>query len=189
MMKLINYLILFLLPSFVMAAELADDSVYNIESSWLDQNNQQMEISQLQGHVQIVAFIYTYCEHTCPTIISKLKQINKNIPDEINDQVRVSLISLDPDRDTPQILKAYMKKNTLDESKWTLLNGQSDDVLEFAALFGVRYKPMGESDIAHSNMITLLDKDGVIRYQMKGLNESVADIVKEIELAISTADS
>ena len=188
-MKLIKYLILFLVPSFVMATELADNSVYNIESNWRNQNNQQLEISELQGHVQIVAFIYTYCEHTCPTIISKLKQIKKKIPDELHDQVRLSLISLDPGRDTPQILKSYMEKNALDESKWTLLNGQSDDVLEFAALFGVRYKPMGESDIAHSNMITVLDKDGVIRYQMKGLNESVANIVKEIELAASSADS
>ncbi|MFT5609197.1 MAG: hypothetical protein ACI9PZ_003016 [Parvicella sp.] len=43
----------------------------------------------------------------------------------------------------------------------------SRDVLALAALFDVRYKPMGESDIAHSNVVTLVDKEGVICNQLR----------------------
>ena len=63
---------------------------------------------------------------------------------------------------------------------WQMLSGDADDVLELAALFGVRYKPMDSGgDIAHSNMITLLDKQGRILYQLKGLNQ---DFDKMLEL-------
>ena len=63
-----------------------------------------------------------------------------------------------------------------------MFNGDPDDVLELAALFGVRYKPMNntEKDIAHSNMISILDKAGRIHYQMKGLDASLEQVVVEI---------
>lgn len=188
-MKLRQIFFILLLPSMISAAELVDDSVYHIESYWLDQNSQRIQINQLQGHIQVVAFIYTYCEHTCPTIISKLKLITQKIPANLQADVKVSLISLDPARDTPEILKTYMIKHALNDQQWTMLHGNADDVLELAALFGVRYKPMGESDIAHSNMITVLDKNGVIRFQMKGLNEDVNSIIKEIKIAVDSAQS
>jgi protein SCO1/2 len=60
------------------------------------------------------------------------------------------------------------------------LHGDPDDVQALSALFGVRYKPMGVSDIAHSNMLTILDQQGVIRYQMKGLGENLNTIAGEI---------
>ena len=188
-MKLVKLLLIFFMPLWVTANEYVDESVYQIESFWHDQNNQQLEIGTLVGEVQLVAFIYTYCEHTCPTIISKLKQISQKIPEKIKAHTKVTLISLDPERDTPQILKEYMQKHSLDEQYWTMLNGTPDDVLELAALFGVRYKPMGESDIAHSNMITVLDTRGVIRYQMKGLSEGVDDVINEIENSAAAIDA
>ena len=188
-MKLFSFLFLCLVSCFSIATDLVDESVYQIESSWIDQSNRQIEIGELHGKIQIVAFIYTYCEHTCPTIISKLKQIKQKIPAENKDDVRVTLISLDPERDTPEILKLYMKKHNLNEKHWIMLNGSPDDVLELAALFGVRYKPMGESDIAHSNMISILDKEGVLRYQMKGLNRETNEVIKAIVNAMNSDQS
>ena len=182
-MKLINLFILLLFPVSVLATELDDNSVYHIDSNWQNQNDRQLNINELQGNVQVVAFIYTYCGHTCPTIIANLKQIEKKVPAELQPQVKITLISLDPGRDTPEVLRAYMEKNNLDEQRWTMLNGDPDDVLELSALFGVRYKPMGQSDLAHSNMITVLDDQGVIRYQMKGLGEGINRVVKEINAA------
>lgn len=180
-MKSLRLLVFLILPMYTSAAELADDSVYHVGSSWTNQGGQQINISQLQDHIQVVAFVYTYCEHTCPTIIARLKQIEKSIPAEILPRVHITLVSLDPERDTPQVLKAYMQKHHLDEQRWTMLNGDPYDVLELSALFGVRYKPMGESDIAHSNMITVLDDQGIIRYQMKGMGEDIGRVVKEID--------
>ncbi|MFA0813694.1 SCO family protein [Microbulbifer epialgicus] len=161
-------------------AELPNDSVYHVESSWLDQNGSKLNISELQGKVQIISFVYTYCEHSCPVILANLRQIEKQIPTSEKLEVQFSLISLDPERDSPDLLRHYMQKNQLNECRWLMLNGDPDDVLELSNLLGVRYKPMNNKDIAHSNMITVLDKQGKIRYQMKGLNEGLEKVISEI---------
>ena len=93
------------------------------------------------------------------------------------------LVSLDPKRDTPEVLSRYMQTHNLSSGDWNMLNGDPDDVRELAAVIGVRYRPMDleGSDIAHSNMITVLDREGVISYQMKGLDEGLEKIVDAID--------
>jgi protein SCO1/2 len=160
---------------------LSDDSVYQLPSHWRDQNNAPLELADLVGKIQVVAFIYTYCEHSCPVILSTLKRIDKKLSGEQKQQLNFLLISLDPDRDTPDILNAYMNKNNLAQTRWRLLHGNADDVLELAALFGVRYKPMdANNDIAHSNMITILDRQGVIDYQMQGISDDLSESLAAI---------
>ncbi|MFS1522820.1 SCO family protein [Microbulbifer sp. 2304DJ12-6] len=169
-------------------AELPDDSVYHAESEWRDQNNNEITISALQGKVQVIAFVYTYCQHSCPVILSKLRNIEKKISSSDITAVQFTLVSLDPERDSPELLKRYMQEHDLDECRWVMLNGNPDDVIEFSALLGVRYRPMNndKKDIAHSNMITVLDKQGKINYQMKGLNEGPEETVSNIlELVLS----
>ena len=63
----------------VAAAELPDELIYYIESDWINHNNENVNITSLQGKVQVVAFVYTYCEHSCPIILAKLKYIENNI--------------------------------------------------------------------------------------------------------------
>ena len=160
---------------------LPDNSVYHIESSWQDQHGEAFSITELQGSVRLVAFVYTYCEHTCPIIISRIKSILRTLSEDAKKNTIVTLVTLDPERDTVERVKEYMKIKDLDDQGWQILVGSPDDVLELSALFDVRYKPMGESDIAHSNVITLLDKQGVIRLQLRTLSESTQKLTELIE--------
>ena len=169
------------------AESLPDDSIYNIESTWLNQSKVSVQIEKLSGQVQVIAFVYTYCEHSCPIIISRLKAIAKNIPDDAINSVHFSLFSLDPKRDTPEQLKLFAQKHNLDEKHWSFYNGDPDQVLELAALVGVRYKPMNNEndDIAHSNMITVLDKQGRIAYQVKGFEEDLQTVINVINAKVN----
>ena len=172
------------------AKELPDNSIYHVDSAWVNQQNTPLKIGDLAGKVQVVAFIYTYCEHSCPIIMSKLKRIESLLTTEQKKQLQFLLVSLDPERDTPEALDNYMLKHKLDRNHWLMLNGDPDDVLELSALVGVRYKPMDNEgkDIAHSNMITVLDKDGQIHHQMKGLGESTEQVVEAIGVAVLVDD-
>jgi len=174
--------LLLAIPAAWAAPELPNDSVYHVASNWVNQNGGKVNIADFQGKVQVVAFVYTYCEHSCPFIIANLKGIEREIPAETKADVQFSLVSLDPARDSPEVLKQYMLDHDLDEQLWTMLNGNPDDVLELSALLGVRYRPMDNEakDIAHSNMITVLDRQGRIHYQMKGLNEGLEAVVSAI---------
>ena len=182
-------LIMFL-PTAWAASELPSDSIYHVGSYWLNQNSERMNIADFRGKVQVVAFVYTYCEHSCPFIIANLKHIESELAPELKGQVQISLVSLDPARDSPDVLKRYMLEHDLDEQLWTMLNGDPDDVLELSALMGVRYRPMDSDtrDIAHSNMITVLDRQGRIHYQMKGLNEGLDPVVSAIMRTIKATN-
>jgi protein SCO1/2 len=169
------------IPASFAASTLPQDSVYQLATQWRDQDNTQLTLAELGGTVQIVAFMYTYCEHSCPVILSTLKKIDNQLTDQQKQEVNFLLISLDPERDTPAALKAYMSKGNLPQSRWRMLNGDADDVLELAAVFGVRYKAMDmNNDIAHSNMITVLGKQGTIEYQMKGLSNDLSTTIDAI---------
>ncbi|MCO1335289.1 SCO family protein [Microbulbifer sp. OS29] len=182
--------LLFPIPSAWSNSNLPDDSVYHVASSWLDQNGRKINISDLQGRVQVVSFVYTYCEHSCPIILANLRRIEQQVSAIEQSDIQFLLISLDPERDNPELLKRYIQDKGLNECRWTMLNGNPDDVLELSALLGVRYKPMSndKKDIAHSNMITVLSKQGKISYQMKGVNEGVEDVVSAISKVV-LADS
>lgn len=188
-MKLLVGVLMLVCAARLLANELPGDSVYHADSSWTNQDNETVRVTDLRGKVQVVAFVYTYCEHTCPTIIARLKMIDKQIDGDTRPHVNFTLISLDPQRDTPAVLNAYMQEKKLDERRWTMLHGDPGDVRVLSAMLGVRYRPMGSSDIAHSNMITVLDNDGVIRYQMKGLSEDLARIAAEISTAANQKTS
>lgn len=188
-MKRLACTLLALLPVWAPAKELPDDSVYHADSAWTTEDGRRLHLSELAGSVQVVSFVYTYCEHTCPTIIARLKSIESMLPDADRPHVRFTLVSLDPERDTPDVLKAYMRDKGLDERRWGMLNGTPEDVRQLSALFGVRYRPMGSSDIAHSNMITVLDDEGVIRYQVKGLTEAPATVVQVISDLVAGDDA
>lgn len=142
-----------------------DYSIYQVESFWVTQQGETIQLSSLAGHVQVLAMTYTSCEVSCPRIVASLKQIQASTSVD----TRFVLLSIDPDRDTAGQLARYASKMELENERWTLLTGQSDDVLEMAALMGVRYRRMGDGEYAHSNMITVLDESGVIIYQQNGL--------------------
>lgn len=166
-----------------LADELPDDSIYHINSKWLNQDSNSVAIGDFREKIQVVSFIYTYCEHSCPVIISTLKELELSLSEDSKNEVNFLLISLDPKRDTPPVLSAYMQERDLSRNNWTMLQGTPDDVLEMSALLGVRYRPMDSegNDLAHSNMITVLDKEGRINYQMRGLNEDLREVTRSIE--------
>jgi protein SCO1/2 len=68
---------------------------------------------------------------------------------------------------------------------WTLLRGGSDDVLELAALLGVRYKQDAKGQFSHSNIITVLNADGEIVHQQIGLNQDIKETIRIIEKLIA----
>ena len=63
----------------------------------------------------------------------------------------------------------------------TLLHGSDDDVLELAALLGVKYKQEANGQFAHSNIITVVNADGEIVHQLTGLGQEVNETVRKLE--------
>jgi protein SCO1/2 len=158
-------------------------SIYQVESTWMTMNAQPVRLEYLQGKVQVLAMVYTTCESACPIIVNLMQRLEAALLPEFHSEVGFVLVSLDPERDTPSVLKAYRDKRHLDPASWSLLSGHPDDVLELATLLGIAYKRDQRGGFTHSNVMTLLNRAGEIVHRQEGLQQDLTAILEAIRRA------
>ncbi len=165
-----------LIVAQLLHADYPGDSVYLLQSEWLNQDSKKIYLRDLAGKKLVLSMTYTSCQHTCPTIVSNMQAIEKTLSKADRNKVRFVLVSLMPQSDTPEVLKIYANKRGL--KGWTLLSGNDDDVRMLAMVLDVKYKAVGENEISHSNLITILDDQGRIEQKIIG-SDSNPDLIAE----------
>jgi protein SCO1/2 len=160
-----------------------DASLYQLESKWTAADGRQVPLSSLRGKVRVLAIFYSTCEFACPVIVGRMKELQAALPTTQRDDVGFVLVSMDPGKDDPGRLAEYAKRMEFDD-RWTLLKGDDGDVRELAALLGFRYRQEPDGEFAHSNMISVLDREGRLVHQGLGLDADMNAALKKIaELA------
>lgn len=159
---------------------LPEDSIYHLNSEWVTQNDETINIQSFAGKRQVVSLIYTHCMHTCPTIVATMQNIEQQLPVDELENTQFVLVSLTPGSDTPKVLKEFAEKRRLDPKRWTLLTGDKQDVRSLAMALNVRYKKSEDNEVAHSNVFTLLDEQGRIVFQEVGDINKVDETVSKI---------
>ena len=130
--------------------------------------------------------VYTHCEHACPRIIADMKSLRARLGD-VGDRVGYALVSIDPERDDVERLRAFAEKTGLGEG-WTLLRGPEGSVRELAAVLGVRYRRVSELDFLHSNLLSVLDPAGVVIHRQVGLGVDPTESATVIRGLLAPAD-
>ncbi len=157
-----------------------DMSIYNLPSNWTTQNGNEIELKELHGKVVVMVMIYTSCQAACPRLVADMRNIESQIPNEKKDDVQYVFVSIDPDTDTPERLKAFAKENLMDDDKWLFLRGTENDTREFAAVLAVNYKRISPIDFSHSNIISVFDQNGELVHQQEGLGVDNIETVQAI---------
>lgn len=150
-------------------ALLSGSSIYQAGSEWTDMNGVRVRLRSLRGRPVALAMVYTNCTTACPLILANLQLIESALSPEARERVWLVLASFDTERDRPAVLKKFAAAHELEPSRWRLFHGDRAAVRELAMMLGVRYKQKAGGDFDHSNVITILDRDGVIRHQQVGL--------------------
>ncbi len=166
--------------------EPTDESIYNVTSIWQNRFSHKIRLDSLRGKIQVVAMVYTHCEYACPRILADIKRIRNALSEPALNQTNFVIVSIDPERDTPNRLSQFATENDLNNQHWTLLHGNQGDILEIAALLGVKYKRISQEDFTHSNIISVLNKEGEIVHQRKKLTDQQQTTIKTIENLISS---
>jgi protein SCO1/2 len=81
----------------------------------------------IKGKVVTINFMFTSCGYSCPLETAKLREVQKRLGDHVGKNVYMYSITVDPDRDTPEVLKAYMKKFKVGPG-WQFLTGKKEDI-------------------------------------------------------------
>jgi protein SCO1/2 len=158
-------------------------SIYNLSGQWTDQNGRTVELSSLRGAPVVVAMAYTSCRDICPLIVADITLIERAAQDGGVGRMRFAFFSLDPVNDTPARLKTYAEEHGLDPEHWTLFHGDERAVRELAAALGVRYRRTPDGGYDHSNLITLLDRDGAVLLQQSGADTAGEAMIKALVAA------
>jgi protein SCO1 len=159
------------------AGDYSDNSIYNLESDWVNQNGDKINLGSLRGKPVVLTLFYASCTYACPILINDMRKIESSLPKNKLNGYKFVLISIDPERDKPEHLLKAFKINNLDSERWTLLTGNKDEVMNLAALIGFKFKDDGKGGFSHSNLITLLNEKGEIVHQHIGLNQNVDDVL------------
>ena len=126
-----------------------------------DQNGKAFTDADLKGKWHLVFFGYTHCPDTCPTTLNELSQAIAQLGDKQQREVRIVFISVDPERDTPAVLKSYLGSF---DAPSVGLTGSADEVKQAAKDYRVYYAkhPLADGgyDMDHSALIYVMDPEG-----------------------------
>ncbi len=164
----------------VEAEEIYAESIFQLDSDWEDQYGVDLKLADLQGKNLVIAMIYTSCKTACPRLTAQMREIEEGLGKYNKDKVRFILVSIDPEVDTPDTMREYLKMNKFTGPQWVFLRSDEAGTREFANVLSVKYKQISPIDFSHSNIISVFSEDGVLTYQKEGLSVDVNDVVEEV---------
>jgi len=136
-----------------------------------------VSVRDFQGEVVVVYFGYTFCPDVCPATLSKLADSMAILGDRA-DEVQIIMVSVDPARDTPEMLKEYV---THFHPDFIGVTGDEATVNRVATLFGVVYEVAEGTEatgytIDHTSTVILVDREGYLKLVLpfEGSAEQIA---------------
>lgn len=125
--------------------------------SLTDQEHQLFTLNDLKGKVWIADFIFTTCTGPCPLLTQKMSQLAKQLS---NPDIQFVSFSIDPDTDTPAVMKAYKAKFS-DDPRWHFLTGPDNATYNIAKALKLPAVPAtGDNPIFHTTKFTLISPAG-----------------------------
>jgi protein SCO1/2 len=159
---------------------ISDLSIYNLPSKWTNQDGKNIEMKELKGKVLVMVMIYTSCKSACPRLVADMRNIESRLPENIKDNVKLVLVSIDPTVDTPKRLKAFALENQMSGKQWLFLRSTEENTREFAAVLAVNYKKIAPLEFSHSNIISVFNADGELVFQQEGLGVNSDETIKKV---------
>ena len=138
------------------------------------QDGTAVSTADYKGKIWVVNFIFTSCAGPCPIMTSRMAELNQALGGKAKDVELVS-ITVDPEHDTPQVLKEYGERVGASPDKWKFLTGPKDQI-EATVMKGflqaLSREPSGVP--IHSTRFVLVDRDGWMRGFLDGNDPEIA---------------
>jgi protein SCO1/2 len=130
-----------------------------------DEKGDSFSFNKLKNKIWVVDFIFTTCSDICPIMTKNMAKLDKTFA--AVDGIKLVSITVNPEQDSPEILKKYSEKYDANSKKWHFLTGSRDKIREIV----LKSFKLGsiEEPIFHSSYFTLVDQNGLIRGYYDGL--------------------
>ncbi len=149
-----------------------------------DHHGQQFDVASQRGKVVLVFFGYSQCPDVCPTTLSKLSSVARRLGDQGEDMV-VLYVTVDPERDTPEALKADLGNFALNAIGLTGTREEIDRVVQqYGAKYAIVLTPesAGKYTVNHSTTLYVLDKSGRLatEFPYEATTDEITDGVRAL---------
>ncbi len=128
------------------------------EFSLIDYTGDVFGSNDLAGKSVLLGFAYTHCPDVCPALFGHLIQVQRTMESGVGDDVEIVIISVDPERDTPERLN---ERTTDMGGRWHFLTGSREQLETVWADFGVRVEQQSEF-VGHTGVTYLVSEDGFL---------------------------
>jgi protein SCO1/2 len=148
-----------------------------------DQNNKRISFHQYRGRIVVLTFIYTRCPlpDYCPLMTDNFAEIEKALESGPESYPKTHLLSitLDPEYDTPRVLREYAARHSAGPAHWDFATGTKDEVKQVATYFGMQYWRDG-NQVVHSLRTAIVGADGRLVKLYRGNEWKPDEIVREL---------
>lgn len=151
--------------------------------AYTNQDGETISLDDLQGEVWLASFIFTNCVTVCPPMTANMVQLQQQLQEEGLD-VSIVSFSVDPEVDSPEVLKEYGENFGADFSNWHFLTGYSmEDIQQFAQeSFKTLVEPEPDSDqVMHGTSFYLMNQSGLVVEKYNGVEPPNEEIIKMIK--------
>jgi protein SCO1/2 len=136
-----------------------------------NQLRETVSLAGFQGNVVILTAVYASCPHTCPLILSQTKAAIAELTPEEREGLRVIAVTMDPESDTPDVLRKLAKNHGMESTLYHLVTGDPAEVEPLLDRMQIaRQRDPETGIISHANLFLLIDREGRIAYRL-GLGE------------------
>jgi protein SCO1/2 len=151
------------------------------DASLINETGKPVRLSEMKGFVTVYDFIFTNCAGTCPVMTATMRRLTSKVDKDA--KVRFISISVDPERDTPAVLRDYAAKMRNDD-RWMFLTGDKQAIVNlsvngFKLAAGSSGTTPNES-ILHSAKFVIADQNGMIREYYGAENDDAVEHVMRV---------
>jgi protein SCO1/2 len=133
------------------------------------QDGAQISLANLRGKVVAVTFIFTRCSDSCPVLTSMMSLVQDRLGPDFGSKIVFASITVDPEHDTPEMLKLYAQMYGADVAGWSFLTGPPPIVQDLTRRYGVFASQNANGGIDHSFLTSIVDRRGILRVQYLGV--------------------
>ena len=144
------------------------------------QDGKRLALKELRGKVLAITFIFASCADTCPLLTAKMAGIQNRLGTDFGAKVFFVSITVDPERDTPEVLKRYADAHKANPAGWAFLTGTQSEIREVAKRYGIYSKKTSRGDVDHTFLTSLVDHNGTLRVQYMGVKFNPDEMLRDI---------
>jgi protein SCO1/2 len=140
---------------------------------------ERLALSDLRGKVLAVTFIYATCKDSCPVLTAKMVAMQRQLGTDAA-RLRFVAISVDPEVDTPAVLRSYADALGANRAGWNFLTGSPDEIRKVVRDFGAFARKNARGDVDHIYLTSLIDGSGAMRVQYLGYRFDPEEMLRDL---------